>query len=86
MEYQTWFSGRVRVVPRDPAFPLDSGGDYSNVTFVHDGPPIAHAVEPGSIVPECAAAGRILPYGFPWAHSIPGHWQRCASCLSRHPV
>lgn len=86
MEYETWFWGNVRVVPKDPALPLDSGGDYSNVALVQDGPPVAHAVEPGTSMAECGAAGQILPYGFPWAHPVPGHWQRCPSCLSRHPV
>ena len=81
-----WFEGRARIVPRDPVLPLGSRDDYSNVTFVRDGPPLAHAVEPGSTVPECGAAGRVLPHGFPWSHPVPSHWQRCASCLSRHPV
>jgi hypothetical protein len=86
MEYEMWFWGNVRVVPKDPTLPLDSGGDYSNVKLVQDGPPVAHAVKPGTNVPECGTAGQILPYGFPWTHQLPSHWQRCASCLSRHPI
>lgn len=86
MEYETWFWGNVRVVPKDPTLPLSHGGDYSNVAIVRDGPPVAHAVAPGSNIPECGTAGQILPYGFPWTHQLPGHIQRCTSCLSRHPV
>jgi hypothetical protein len=86
VDYETWFCGNVRVVPRDPALPLNSNGDYSNVAFIHDGPPVAHAVTPGSHIPECGTVGRILPHGFPWTHPVPDHWQRCTACLSLHPV
>lgn len=86
MEYETWFWGNVRVVPKDPRLPLNSGGDYSNVALVQDGPPVAHAVTPGTNVPECGMTGRILPYGFPWTRQLPSHWRRCTSCLSRHPI
>lgn len=86
MEPETWFWGNVRVVPKDPALPLDHGGDYSNVALIQDGPPVAHAVMPGTNIPECGTAGRILPYGFPWNHPVPGYWHRCPSCLGRHPI
>lgn len=86
MEYETWFWADVRVMPKDSILPLCNGGDYSNVALISDGPPIAHAVAPGGNTPECETAARILPHGFPWTHPLPSHWQRCASCLSRHPV
>jgi hypothetical protein len=57
VEYETWFWGNVRVVPKDPTLPLDSGGDYSNVALVEDGPPVAHAVEPGTDIAQCGGAG-----------------------------
>jgi hypothetical protein len=86
VEYETWFWGNVRVVPKDPTLPLNSGDDYSNVGFAQDGPPVAHAVAPGSNIPECGTSHRILPYGFPWTHLLPDHWQRCPSCLSVQPA
>lgn len=86
MEYETWFCGNVRAVPKDPTLPPIRSNDYSNVAFVHDGPPVAHAVAAGTNVPECRTTERILPHGFPWTHPLPGHWQRCTSCLSYHPV
>jgi hypothetical protein len=85
VEYETWFCGNTHVEAKDPRLPLNSGGDYSNVRIVQDGPPVAHAVAAGSHTPECGAAG-ILPHGFPWTHPVPSHWQRCPVCTHRHPV
>ena len=86
MDYETWFWGNIRVVPKDPSLPIDAGGDYSNVRLVQDGPPIAHAVAPGSSTPECGTTARVLPHGFPWKAPIPAHWERCAECLRMHAV
>jgi hypothetical protein len=66
--------------------PIDAGGDYSNVELVQDGPPIAHAVAPGTSTPECGTAVRVLLHGFPWKAPVPAHWQRCPECLRMHPV
>jgi hypothetical protein len=86
VEYELWFWGNVRVVPKDPTLPLNSGDDYSNVALLQDGPPVAHAVTPGTSFPECGTTRRILPYGAFWTQQLPGHWQRCTSCLSRCPI
>ena len=82
MEYETWLWANVRVWPKDPMLPLNSSGDYSNVAFAQDGPPVAR----GGNIPECGTSLRILPWGVPWTNPIPDYWQRCPSCLSRHPV
>ena len=71
MEYETWFWGNVRVVPKDPALPSSHGGDYSNVAIVRDGPPVAHAVAPGSNIPECGTAGRSCPMDSPGLTNFP---------------
>lgn len=82
VEYEVWFWGNVRVVPKDPSLPLDAGGDYSNVSFVRDGPPTAHAVAPGLSTPVCGSASRLLPFGFMWTDPLPEFWERCPSCLA----
>jgi hypothetical protein len=86
VEYETWFCGNARAVPKDPTLPLDAGNDYSNVTFVQDGPPVAHAVAPGLNTPVCGSTSRILPHGFLWRDPIPEHWERCPACLTACPL
>jgi hypothetical protein len=72
MKYETWFSGNVRVVAKDPSMPIDAGGDYSNVELVQDGPPIAHAVAAGTSTPECGTTVRHSPRSEGLSHNRTG--------------
>jgi hypothetical protein len=86
VEYETWFWGNVRVVPKDPALPIDAGDDYSNVAIVQDGPPIAHAVAPGQRTPVCGTTSRVLPYGTLWTEPLPEQLERCPGCRAICPL
>ncbi|WP_174184262.1 hypothetical protein [Nocardia barduliensis] len=81
MEYETWFDGNIRLIAADPTLPMDFR-NYTNLKFVDDGPPIAHAVAAGSSRPECGTDNRVLPYGYPWSDPIPNWWQRCPHCVT----
>ncbi|MFE3190960.1 hypothetical protein ACFXHA_18255 [Nocardia sp. NPDC059240] len=85
MEYEIRFHGNSRLVAANPALPIEFG-NYTNITAITDGPPIAHAVAAGSSRPECGAEVRVLPHGFPWSHPIPDWWNRCTKCVALHPI
>ncbi len=70
VDYETWFHGNVRLVAADPTRPIDNA-NYRNITFVSDGPPVAHTVAVGASRPECGTDVQVLPHGFQWPDPIP---------------
>jgi hypothetical protein len=100
VEYQMWLRGNHRAVAADPTVPPDPDNPYSNLTFVMDGPVIAHAVAAGTSQPECGVEEKVLIPRVPrWPHSVPEDWipwsdpipededwVRCSACLSLHPL
>jgi hypothetical protein len=60
VEYQMWLRGNHRAVAADPTVPPDPDNPYSNLTFVMDGPVIAHAVAAGTSQPECGVEEKVL--------------------------
>jgi hypothetical protein len=84
--YETSFWSGLRWFLRDPTLPTNPDDPYSNLGFVRENAPLAHAVAAGTNDPECGTTQSLVATGEPWTEPLPDGSERCPLCMAKHPV